>query len=81
MVTICVRWNYKSLSKADKNNIKLKQDIISYVNSLYIDIIIKAFGILIAILFYPPMVMYSILLAALWIMSKRFNLIKRSTIR
>jgi terC family integral membrane protein len=81
MVTICVRWNYKSLSKADKNNIKLKQDIVSYVNSLYIDIIIKAFGILIAILFYPPMVMYSILLAALWIMSKRFNLIKRSTIR
>lgn len=79
MVTICVRWNYKTLSKADKNNTKLKQDIEGYVGSLYADIIIKFLGILVAILFYPPMVMYSILIAALWIILNRFSLMKRGT--
>lgn len=79
MVTICIRWNYKTLSKADKNNAKLKQDIEGYVGSLYADIIIKFLGILVAILFHSPMVMYSILIAALWIILNRFSLMKRGT--
>lgn len=68
MVTISVSWNYASLSRADRENQALESTIVTYRYSLRKDIAIKVLGFVIAVVVYPPDVMYSILFAALAIM-------------
>lgn len=64
MVTICVTWNYYTLIQADRTNLLLKKEVLMYIHFLYIDICIKILGMVISALFFPPAVMYSILIAA-----------------
>lgn len=68
-MTSCNYVLHKELRKPNDDSDELKEAVSSYLKNLFPDICIKCAGLILAITVYPPIMMYSVLTAAVFILT------------
>lgn len=75
-MTVCNYFMNKALEKPNRDVPELVQSTVTYRKILLPDIIIKCIGWFLAVLFYPPMMMFSVLAAAVYILTRNHFIMK-----
>lgn len=70
-MTVCNYFLHKALDVPNQDIPELLKATESYRRMLLPDIVIKCIGFIIAITFYPPVMMYSVLIAAVYILTRK----------
>lgn len=70
-MTVCNYFLHKALDVPNQDNPELLEATSAYRRILLPDILIKCVGFVIAVLFYPPVMMYSVLAAAIYILTRK----------
>lgn len=78
-MTACNYVLHRALKKADADNDELSETIDSYLKGLLPDIGIKCAGLVLAITVYPPLMMYSVLAAAAFILTVQHAALKKNS--
>ena len=80
VTTVCNWFLHKELDKPNKDNKKLLEATAGYRKLLLPDIAIKVLGLILAVTVYPPIMMYSVLIAAAYILTLKAVLDRRKKV-
>ena len=80
VTTVCNWFLHKELDKPNKDNKELLKATAGYRKLLLPDIAIKVLGLILAVTVYPPIMMYSVLIAAAYILTLKAVLDRKKKI-
>ena len=80
VTTVCNWFLHKKLDKPNKDNKELLKATAGYRKLLLPDIAIKVLGLILAVTVYPPIMMYSVLIAATYILTLKAVLDRKKKI-
>lgn len=72
-MTVCNYFLHKALDRPNSGNPALLKATAQYRKILLPDIVIKCIGLVLSLILYPPLMMYSVLIAAVYILTMKYR--------
>lgn len=78
VMTACNYALHGSLAKADKDNTELQEAVKAYQEMLLPDIFLKILALVLSLVFYPPIMMYGVLISAAYVLTRKYRYEKKT---